>query len=111
MIRKKLLTSLVVLFLFSSTFTAYAQETLTGRYVADDEDSLYEYFEFTSRNTVRIGMEIIGYNPRVTARYTIEDGYVIIEADGFVIELEIINANTLEDDDGVRFIKRSSSQR
>ena len=116
MIRKTLFTFLVILLIFLSALAAYAQETLSGRYVAEDEDSIYSYFEFTSRNTVRIGVEFMGYGSSVRARYEIEDGYVIIEnSDGDIIELEIIDTNTLEGDgfllDGMRFIKRPSSQR
>jgi hypothetical protein len=94
--------------------TACAQTSISGRYVADDEDSIYSYFEFTNRNTVRIGVSLGGIvNSSVTARYEIKNGYVIINNnDGDVIELEIIDANTLERDgfllSGVRFIKRSS---
>jgi hypothetical protein len=100
--------------LLTVVFTACAQTSLSGRYVADDEDSIYSYFEFTNRNTVRIGVEFAGIlSSSVTARYEIKNGYVIINNnDGEVIELEIIDANTLEGEgfllDGVRFIKRSS---
>jgi len=113
MARKTLFASLVMLLFISSAFTAYAQTTLSGRYVADEDDAiLFLSFEFTGRNTVRmVGIQIMGYGLRATARYEIEDGYVIIEYDGDIMELEIIDANTLEDEYGVRYIKRSSSQR
>jgi hypothetical protein len=109
---KKLVLGIAML--LAVAFTACAQTSLSGRYVADDEDSIYSYFEFTNRNTVRIGVSLGGIlSSSVTARYEIKNGYVIIDNnDGDVIELEIIDANTLEGDgfllDGVRFIKRSS---
>jgi hypothetical protein len=94
----------------SVAFFAYAQESLSGRYDADDEDSLYAYFDFTSRNAVRVGMQFAGFASTVRARYTIEDGYVIIEYNGDTVELKIVNANTLEGEDfpvdGIRFNKR-----
>ena len=109
---KKLVLGIAMLLAVS--FTACGQTSLSGRYVADNEDSIYSYFEFTNRNTVRIGVALGGIvNSSVTARYEIKNGYVIINNnDGDVIELEIIDANTLEGEgfllSGVRFIKRSS---
>ena len=51
-------------------FSAYSQtQTLSGRYVADVEDSIIQYFEFTSSTNVRIGMEFMGRVTSMTASY------------------------------------------
>ena len=92
----------IVLLLLLTAFCvgAYAQTSWTGRFVADDDESVYQYFEFAARGTVRIGLEFMGYESSIRATYRIEDGYVIITApDGGIVELEIIDGNTLLGDD------------
>jgi hypothetical protein len=100
---------LFLLFMAMICFNAFGQ-SVSGRYVADDEDAIYQYFEFTGRSTVRIGMEFMGYETRVTASYKIEDNSVIITNGKDIIELEIVDNNTLVGIgfgmDDVRFIKR-----
>jgi hypothetical protein len=86
-------TILIFLLLTAVGITACAQ-SISGRYVTDDEDSIFQYFEF-SGSRVRIGIELLGYTQRITASYKIEDGSVIIYSSEGEIELEIIDSNTL----------------
>jgi hypothetical protein len=86
---------LILLLVIAVGVSVYSQSSLSGRYVTDDEDSIYQYFEFTSGNRVRIGLEFMGYTQRLSASYVIEDGVVIISAPDGEIELEIVDGNTL----------------
>lgn len=88
-------TFLVLLVLTVFCFSACGQ-SLSGRYVADDEDSIIQYFEFTSSTSVRIGMGIMGITTSMTASYKIEGKSVIIThpTEG-ILELEIENNRTL----------------
>jgi hypothetical protein len=87
---------LILLLVIAVGVSVYSQSSLSGRYVTDDEDSIYQYFEFTSGSRVRIGLEFMGYTQRLSASYVIEDGVVIISsASGDEIELEIVDGNTL----------------
>jgi hypothetical protein len=87
---------LILLLVTAVGVSVYSQSSLSGRYVTDDEDSIYQYFEFTSGSRVRIGLEFMGYTQRLSASYVIEDGAVIISsASGEEIELEIVDGNTL----------------
>jgi hypothetical protein len=85
---------LIFLLVTAVCVAACAQSSLSGRYVTDDEDSIYQYFEF-SGSRVRIGIEFLGYTQRISASYKIEDGSVIIYSSEGEIELEIIDSNTL----------------
>ena len=90
---------LIFLLVTAVCVSACGQTSLSGRYVTDDEDTIYQYFDFSANGTVRMGIEILGYETTVRAKYKIEDGYVVItSSDGDEIELEIIDANTLEGD-------------
>jgi hypothetical protein len=75
--------------------SACAQSSLSEKYISDDEDSIYQYFEFTSGSRVRIGLEFLGYTQRISASYVVEDGAVIISSPEGEIELDIVDRNTL----------------
>jgi hypothetical protein len=85
---------LILLLVTAVGVSAFAQ-SLSGRYIADDEDSIYQYFEFMSGSRVRIGLEFLGYTQRISASYVIEDGVVIISSPEGEIELDIVDRNTL----------------
>jgi hypothetical protein len=88
-------TSILILLLVTAIGVTACAQSLSGRYVTDDEDSIYQYFEFTSGSRVRIGVEFLGYTQRISASYVIEDGVVIISGSDGDIELEIEDNNTL----------------
>ena len=101
---------LILLVLTMVCFSVSCQsQTVSGRYVADDEDSVIQYLEFTSSSTVRIGMEFMGLEQRMTATYKIVSGSVIITSSEGTLELEIENNKTLIGVglliDGIEFIK------
>jgi hypothetical protein len=87
--------NILILLLVAAVCVSACSQSLSGRYVADDEDSIYQYFEFLSGNRIRIGLEFLGYTQRISASYIIEDGVVIISGDDGEIELEIVDNNTL----------------
>jgi hypothetical protein len=86
-------TILLIFLLTAICFTACGQ-SISGRYTTDDEDSIIQYFEF-SGNTVRIGMEFMGFTQRISATYKIERNTVIISSSEGIMELEIVDSNTL----------------
>jgi hypothetical protein len=84
---------LILLLAMIISFSACAQ-SLSGRYATDDEDSIYQYFEF-SESTVEIGVGSMGNTTIVTASYKIECKSVIISGSNSIIKLEIVDSNTL----------------
>jgi len=105
----------VVFFIILLTAVLYCacSQSISGRYVADDEDSIIQYFEFTG-STVRIGMEFMGFTQRISASYRVEKNVVIISSSEGTMELEIEDNNTLIGVgipiDDIVFIKTRSSR-
>jgi len=99
--------------LLTAILCCACSQSISGRYVADDEDSVIQYFEFTG-STVRIGMEFLGYTQRISASYKIEKNVVIISSSEGTMELEIEDNNTLIGVgipiDDIIFIKAGSSR-
>ena len=107
---KKTIVGLSLLLLFCTTACG---QSISGRYVADDEDSIIQYLEF-SGSTVRMGMEFMGRSQRISATYKTERNMVIISSAEGIMELEIEDSNTLigigSPIDDVVFIKAGSIQ-
>jgi len=88
-------TKILLLLLLTMVSVGVCGQSLSGRFVTDDEDSFVEYFVFT-RNTVRIRMDIFGIMRTVSGTFEIEYGeYVVISTSEGIIELEIEDNNTL----------------
>ena len=88
-------TKILVLLLLMAVNAGVYGQSLSGRFVTDDEDSFVEYFVFV-RNTVRIRMDVFGVMRTISGTFEIEDGeYVVIYTPEGIIELEIEDSNTL----------------
>jgi len=81
--------------------------TLSGRYVPEDEDCIYDYFEF--KGSV-VKTSTMGLNMSVSVPYEVKNKQVIISDSKATVVLDIEDENNLIGDswpiEGIRFTKK-----
>jgi len=81
--------------------------TLSERYISEDEDCIYDYFEFKG-NVVKTST--MGLNMSVSVPYEVKDKQVILSDSSGTVVLDIEDENNLISDswpiDGIRFTKK-----
>ena len=80
--------------------------TLSERYISEDEDCIYDYFEFKG-NVVKTST--MGLNMSVSVPYEVKDKQVILSDSSGTVVLDIEDENNLIGDswpiEGIRFTK------